>query len=69
MSTIKIFLNGDTKEIKQNLTLTNLLKDLEITSKHIAIELNDEVVFKSDWNSRILVSEDKLEVVKAIGGG
>ena len=38
-------------------------------SKHIAIELNDEVVFKSDWNSRILVSEDKLEVVKAIGGG
>tara|TARA_B100001029_G_scaffold71856_1_gene58610 strand:+ start:3592 stop:3801 length:210 start_codon:yes stop_codon:yes gene_type:complete len=69
MSTIKIFLNGDTKEIKQNLTLTDLLKDLEITSKHIAIELNDEVVFKSDWNSRILVSEDKLEVVKAIGGG
>ena len=69
MSTIKIFLNGDTKEIKQNLTLIDLLKDLEITSKHIAIELNDEVVFKSDWNSRILVSEDKLEVVKAIGGG
>ncbi len=69
MSTIKIFLNGDSKEIKQNLTLTDLLKDLEITSKHIAIELNDEVVFKSDWNSRILVSEDKLEVVKAIGGG
>ena len=69
MSTIKIFLNGDTKEIKQKLTLTDLLKDLEITSKHIAIELNDEVVFKSDWNSRILVSEDKLEVVKAIGGG
>lgn len=69
MSTIKIFLNGDTKEIKQNSTLTDLLKDLEITSKHIAIELNDEVVFKSDWNSRILVSEDKLEVVKAIGGG
>ncbi len=69
MSTIKIFLNGDTKEIKQNLTLTDLLKDLEITSKHIAIELNDEVVFKSDWNSRILVNEDKLEVVKAIGGG
>jgi len=27
------------------------------------------VVFKSDWNSRILVNEDKLEVVKAIGGG
>lgn len=69
MSTIKIFLNGDTKEIKQNLTLIDLLKDLEITSKHIAIELNDEVVFKSDWNSRILVNEDKLEVVKAIGGG
>lgn len=69
MSNIKIFLNGDTKEIKQNLTLTDLLKDLEITSKHIAIELNDEVVFKSDWNSRILVNEDKLEVVKAIGGG
>ena len=69
MSTIKIFLNGDTKEIKQNLTLTDLLKDLEITSKHIAIELNDEVVFKSDWNSRILANEDKLEVVKAIGGG
>ena len=69
MSTIKIFLNGDSKEIKQNLTLTDLLKDLEITSKHIAIELNDEVVFKSDWNSRILVREDKLEVVKAIGGG
>ena len=66
---MKILINGESKEINQDLNLNELLKHFSLPSERIAIELNREVVRKKDWEN-IKVSEgDKLEVIHFVGGG
>jgi thiamine biosynthesis protein ThiS len=49
--------------------MVSLLEILNISSKHIAIEINESLIFRSDWEKTNLKDEDKVEIVKAIGGG
>lgn len=68
-SPIKIFINGDLKKIPQETNIVSVLESLNISSKHIAIEINENLVFRSDWQETNLKDGDKVEIVKAIGGG
>ena len=68
-SPIKIFINGDLKKIPQETNIVSVLESLNISTKHIAIEINENLVFRSDWQETNLKDGDKVEIVKAIGGG
>ena len=68
-SLIKIFVNGTLTEIPLNLNIYKLLDQLDVQKKHIAIEINENIIFKTDWESTKLEEGDKIEIVKAIGGG
>ena len=68
-SPLKIFINGDLKKFPQETNIVSVLESLDISSKHIAIELNENLVFRSDWQETNLKDGDKVEIVKAIGGG
>ncbi len=68
-SLIKIFVNGALTEIPLNLNIYKLLDQLDVQKKHIAIEINENIIFKTDWESTKLEEGDKIEIVKAIGGG
>ena len=67
-SPIKIFVNGDLKKFPQETNIVSLLEILNISSKHIAIEINESLIFRSDWEKTNLKDEDKVEIVRAIGG-
>ena len=66
---IKIKLNGKFKTILYNYKLFDLLKDLNISLKKVAIELNQEIVDKKKLNKIKLKKDDKIEIVHFIGGG
>ena len=68
-SPIKIFINGDLKKFPSETNIIYVLESLNISSKHIAIEINENLVFRSDWQETNLKDGDKVEIVKAIGGG
>ena len=68
-SPIKIFINGDIKKFPQEVNIVSILESLNISSKHIAIEINESLIFRSDWKKTNLKDGDKVEIVKAIGGG
>jgi sulfur carrier protein len=68
-SLIKIFVNGTLTEVPLNLNIYKLLDQLDVQKKHIAIEINENIIFKTDWESTKLEEGDKIEIVKAIGGG
>ena len=68
-SPITIFINGDLKKFPQEINIISVLESLNISSKHIAIEINENLVFRSDWQETNLKDGDKIEIVKAIGGG
>ena len=66
---IKIKINGKIKNIDKNSKLTNIIKNLKIPLKKVAIELNEEIVDKKKLNKISLRTNDKIEIVHLIGGG
>jgi sulfur carrier protein len=66
---MKVFINGETKEITGNLNLSELLKKFSLPSERIAVELNREVVRKKDWETIEIKDADKIEIVHFVGGG
>ena len=66
---IKIRLNGKTKIIKDNYKILNLINDLKLPIKKVAIELNQQIVDKKNLKKIYLKKDDKVEIVHFIGGG
>ena len=66
---IKIKLNGKTKIINSNFKIQNLINDLKIPIKKVAIELNKEILNKKELNKIKIKKNDKIEIVHFIGGG
>ena len=66
---IKIKVNGKFKSISGNYKILDLVKDLKIPLKKVAIELNQEILDKKKTSKIILKKDDKMEIVHFIGGG
>ena len=66
---IEIKVNGKFKSVTENYKISDLVKDLKIPLKKVAIELNQEIIDKKKISKIILKKEDKMEIVHFIGGG
>ena len=66
---IEIKVNGKFKTVTENYKISDLVKDLKIPLKKVAIELNQEIIDKKKISKIILKKEDKIEIVHFIGGG
>ena len=66
---IKIKLNGRFKYVPENYKILDLLNDLKIPLKKVAIELNLEIIDKKKISKITLEKNDKMEIVHFIGGG
>ena len=66
---MKILVNGAPREVADALRLTDLLDQLELTGKRVAVEINEELVPRSAHAGHVLAEGDRVEIVQAIGGG
>jgi sulfur carrier protein len=66
---IKIRVNGRVKSISNNYSVSDLVKNLKIPMKKVAIELNQEIIDKKNISKINLKKNDKIEIVHFIGGG
>jgi sulfur carrier protein len=66
---MEIELNGAPHKVAENLNVQDLIASLELTNKSLAVAINREVVPRSRWTERVLQPSDKVDIVKAIGGG
>lgn len=66
---MKITLNGKPKQLADHSSVLDLLQELRITEKRLAVELNGEIVSRSGYAETALKEADKIEIVHAIGGG
>ena len=64
-----LIVNGETKEFKDDLTLQNIITELQIENKVMAAAVNMNIVKKDDWNSFVPKNDDKLELLQFVGGG
>jgi len=66
---IKVFMNGEEREIPEGLTLSALLAWLKLPADRVAVERNLEIVARNQWDQIPIQAGDKLEVVHFVGGG
>ena len=67
---MQILINGNAKQFAtKNMTVADLVAELNIAGKRIAIECNGEIVARSQFAQATLKEGDKLEIVGAVGGG
>ena len=66
---MQIVVNGEALEVPEGLTIARLLEELQIESKHVAVEVNLELVPRSQHARHALSPGDRLEVVTLVGGG
>jgi sulfur carrier protein len=68
-SSMRIQLNGEPFELPDGATVAALLTRLDLTGRRIAVELNQDIVPRSQHAETSLNEGDQVEVVHAIGGG
>lgn len=66
---MKVFINGETKEIFDEVNLLELLDLFSLPRERVAIELNKTVVRKKDWETKKISDADKIEIIHFVGGG
>ncbi len=66
---IRVSLNGKPREFPAALTFAQLLGELALEGKRLAIERNGEIVPRSRFAESHLSDGDRIEVVIAVGGG
>ena len=66
---MKLRINGEDREVVDNISLNELVTQLDLTPERIAIELNHNVVRRVHWPSTVLRENDLVEIVHFVGGG
>lgn len=66
---IDIEVNGENRRVATWTTLGDLVDILELQGQAVAMAVNRSVVPRQMWANQVLLAQDKIEIVRAIGGG
>jgi len=66
---ISLTINGTARTFDRPLSCADLVGELDLAGKRIAMERNGEIVPRSQFAQHILQDGDRLEIVVAVGGG
>ena len=66
---MEIELNGAPHRITDHQNLQDLIASLELANQALAVAVNREVVPRQLWAQRALQARDRVDIVRAIGGG
>ncbi len=69
VESIQIQVNGQSRACRAGATVGELLRELEITSERVAVELNLEILDRKELDHRGIKDGDRLEILSFIGGG
>jgi sulfur carrier protein len=66
---LNIVLNGEPRSVPRGHDLQALIESLALTGQALALAVNREVVPRQRWAGYLLQAEDRIDIVRAIGGG
>ena len=66
---LTVTINGEAREFSRSLRVAELVQELGLTGKRIAVERNGEIVPRSQFDTHAIANGDRLEIVVAVGGG
>ena len=66
---MKLTLNGQTRDLANNETLSDLLASLRLLEKLVLVEVNGHAVRRADFQIQKLSEGDTVEIIRMVGGG
>jgi thiamine biosynthesis protein ThiS len=66
---VTILLNGETRDLPGELTVSQLLEHLQVDPRRVAIELNLIVIRRAAYDTAMIREGDRVEIVNFVGGG
>ncbi len=66
---MKLIINGEEKIFDDSFTIEQILDELKIKDKAMAVAVNMEIVKKDKWNEFVPKDNDKIEILHFVGGG
>jgi len=67
--TMDLIINGEIRTVNDNKTVYDVMNDLQIIDKVMAVAVNMNIVKKDEWNTFIPKDGDKIELLQFVGGG
>ncbi|MCK9336360.1 MAG: sulfur carrier protein ThiS [Arcobacteraceae bacterium] len=64
-----LIINGEIRTVNDNKTVYDVMNDLQIIDKVMAVAVNMNIVKKDEWNTFIPKDGDKIELLQFVGGG
>ena len=61
--------NGEARPLEDGKTIADLLAELSLGGRRIAVELNRDIVPAAQYGSRAIREGDTIEIVQFVGGG
>ncbi len=66
---MNIIVNGQNRSVADNCRVDDLIEEIGLSGKRIAVELNKEILPFDQYTDKSLQEGDRVEIVRAIGGG
>ncbi|MCX5691360.1 MAG: sulfur carrier protein ThiS [Planctomycetota bacterium] len=64
-----IILNGQPREVPDGISVRALIEEIGLGKSACAAEVNQQLVPRREHESRILLHDDRVELVSLVGGG
>jgi sulfur carrier protein len=66
---MKLIINGEERDFNEEIKIIEILEQLKIKDKVMAVAVNMEVVKKENWDKFQPSENDKIELLQFVGGG
>jgi len=66
---MQVTLNGEPRQLRDGVTVADLVVELGLRARRIAVEINLDILARDDYERRALRDGDVVEIVHFIGGG
>jgi thiamine biosynthesis protein ThiS len=66
---MQITINGQSHEVAETISVAQLIEQLHLAGKPLAVEVNLELVPRQHHAGRGLADGDRVEIVTLVGGG
>ena len=66
---VTVTVNGEKRQITENAMVADLLRDLGLGGRRVAVECNREIVGRDSYASAVVRDGDVFEIIEFVGGG
>jgi thiamine biosynthesis protein ThiS len=66
---MEAIINGERRTLPGGTTVSDLLGELRVGGRRVAVEINRDIVPKGEYPKRLIAEGDQVEIVQFVGGG